>query len=67
VTDVEWRSYQALVLSKLEEHTQAMAASAELITMLRLDVARLEIRAGLWGMLAGAVPSAALLLSQWLS
>lgn len=59
----DWREYQRLVLSELERLGQAIehldrkidTFRREDIAQLSIKVAMLEVRAGLWGALAGTI------------
>lgn len=59
-----WSAYERLVLTQIAELKEEVAelkredlvAIDEKIVLLRIDVAQLKIRAGMWGALAGAVP-----------
>ena len=53
-----WSAYEKLVLSELEELKQGMVGLEEQVVLVRIDVARLKVKAGLWGGLAGLVPGA---------
>lgn len=60
-----WEQYQLLIITKLNEHSAAIqqveskvdAVRADMATM-KVDVGKLEVRAGFWGFLAGLVPAA---------
>lgn len=69
-----WDSYQKLVLDKLTEHSGSLATLtdevSELrtkdITDLKVEIAMLKIKAGLWGAAAGAVPAALAVMYIWI-
>ena len=58
----EWRQYVLRALkdnkSGLENNEAAMQRIEEQLTQLRIDVAKLKLRAGIWGLAAGAIPIA---------
>lgn len=60
-----WNGYQKLVLNKLDDHSSALndlkEEVSELrtkdITDLKIDIAMLKIKAGVWGAAAGMIPA----------
>lgn len=52
-----WSQYQRLVLDKLEHIDQRLTALEEAQVLVRIDVAKLNVKAGLWGGLAGFIPA----------
>lgn len=61
-----WSEYQKTVMHQLEELDADIKALDEKVTLLRIDVAQLKIKAGIWGAVAGMIPgiiSAVLLFS----
>ena len=57
-----WREYQRLVLDKLESLEEHGRALDEKVTKLRVEVAALKVKSGLWGALAGLLPAIGILL-----
>ena len=55
--DESWDSYQRLVLDKLAAHGERLGCIDKKVSDLRVDLAALKIRAGLWGAIAGALPA----------
>ena len=53
-----WSGYEKFVVAKLEEHDANFIRIDEQIVGLRIDVASLKVRAGVWGATAGAIPAA---------
>lgn len=53
-----WSTYQRLVLTKLDALEQQVGDLNEALVLVRLDVATLKVKAGVWGGLAGLVPAA---------
>lgn len=52
-----WSAYEKLVMDKLETLETRADRIDEQIVLLRLDVASLKVRAGIWGATAGLVPA----------
>lgn len=52
----EWGVYQKLVLKELEAHGLELGRLHEELILMRIEVARLKTKAGVWGMLAGLIP-----------
>lgn len=53
-----WSNYEKLVMSKLQSLEAGQIDMQEQIVLVRLDVATLKVKAGVWGGLAGLVPAA---------
>ncbi len=52
---MEYRQY---IVRKLDEQSEELKALRDEVTLMRIDLAMLKVRAGLWGALAGAIPAA---------
>lgn len=52
-----WSAYERLVMDKLRHLEAEVAALDEKLTLVRIDVAGLKVRAGVWGAIAGMVPA----------
>ena len=50
-----WNEYEKLVLDKLESHTETLRCLDTKMTSIRIEVAKLKVKAGIWGGLAGIV------------
>ena len=50
-----WNEYEKLVLDKLESHTETLKCLDTKMTSIRIEVAKLKVKAGIWGGLAGVV------------
>lgn len=61
-----WNAYEKLVLEKLDNHSEQLACLTKKVTDLRVELARLQIKAGLWGTLAGGVSSLVVAILAWL-
>ena len=53
--DNGWPEYQRLVLAELQRHGVWLAALDQKLDDLRVEVAMLKVRSGLWGAVAGLV------------
>lgn len=56
-TEDDWREHRQYIVRKLDEQSAEISALHEQVTLMRIDLAMLKVRAGLWGALAGAVPA----------
>ena len=65
--DGGWSQYEKLVLDKLETIDDRLAALEEGQVLVRIDVAKLKVKAGLWGGLAGFVPAAIVVVMTLIS
>lgn len=51
-----WSEYEKLVLSKLDEHGEKIKCVDKKVTDVRIEVAGLKVKAGIWGAIAGLIP-----------
>lgn len=56
-TEDDWREHRQYIVRKLDEQSAEISALHEQVTLMRIDLAMLKVRAGMWGALAGAVPA----------
>lgn len=60
-----WEEYQRLVIDKLDDHTvQLRAIHADLIKI-HSDIAKLNVKSGVWGLVGGLIPSV-IVIGAWL-
>ena len=52
----EWNEWRELVLSELQSLREGQARLEDGQVLVRIDVAKLKVKAGLWGGIAGLVP-----------
>jgi hypothetical protein len=52
-----WSAYERLVMDKLDTLEERVDALDEKLTLVRIDVAGLKVRAGVWGAVAGMIPA----------
>lgn len=52
-----WSAYEKLVLDKLETLESRIDHIDETLILVRIDVAKLKVKAGMWGAVAGMVPA----------
>lgn len=50
-----WPEYQRLVLGRLEDHGEALDTIRSQLTRIRIDIATLKVRAGMWGAASGLI------------
>lgn len=62
-----WNQYEKLVMNKLSELTIKQEKMAEEVHLIRQDIIRLQVRAGMMGALAGVLPGAITALLMWLN
>jgi hypothetical protein len=60
-----WSSYEKMVLNRLDLIERDITALDDKVTMLRIDVAQLKVKAGMWGAVAGCVPALVTALVAW--
>lgn len=61
-----WDQYQRLVLRELEMNSSSIKDLAAEITILRVEIAYLKVKAGVWGLIAGAIPAVLLLVYTYI-
>lgn len=52
----DWMAYRQYIVTKLNEQSAEIRQLNEQVTLMRIDLAMLKVRAGMWGALAGLVP-----------
>lgn len=52
-----WPEYQKMVLRQLEQLDDDIKSLESQVIRLRIDVAQLKVKAGMWGAVAGMVPA----------
>lgn len=62
-----WSEYQKLVLAELERHGSLISEVDEKISDLRVEIAMLKVKSGVWGAAAGLISVMVFLLYQLLS
>jgi len=51
-----WDEYRKFVVEKLDAHSDHFAEVFERLGRIDVELAQLKIKAGVWGLLAGAIP-----------
>lgn len=57
VNDSGWSAYEKLVMHELSTLKEELEEVKEGVTLLRIDVAQLKVKAGIWGAAAGMIPA----------
>jgi hypothetical protein len=52
-----WSAYEKLVLSRLDTLDSRMTNVEAGLVLVRIDIAQLKVKAGIWGAAAGMVPA----------
>lgn len=66
MSDNGWPEYKQMVLSELRSLNTTLNRITEEQTRLRIEVERLKMQAGLWGLLAGGIPVILALAVHWI-
>lgn len=53
----DWNQAAMMVMAKLEEHDRRFDDLEDTMILVRIDVARLKVKSGLWGAIAGTIPA----------
>lgn len=51
-----WNKHQLLVLAKLDSYGNSIRSVHKEITAIKIEIARLQVKSGIWGLLGGCVP-----------
>lgn len=62
-----WSAYEKLVLDKLQSLEEGQDDLRSEMVAVRIDIATLKVKAGLWGAVAGTVPAIAMALVAFVS
>lgn len=57
MTSPEWSAYEKLVLGELDSLKTRLDGVDEKLVLVRIDVAQLKVKAGMWGAAAGLIPA----------
>ena len=57
-----WDQWGRHVLKELERHTDELHQQGQTLALIQAAIAGLQVKAGLWGAIAGAIPAVAALL-----
>jgi hypothetical protein len=52
-----WSAYEKLVLGELNDLKAELAQVEQQLVLMRIDIATLKVKSGLWGAVAGAIPA----------
>lgn len=64
--DTAFPQYRLLILSWLEKIDKRLEAIEKRLSLIEVDLVAVRIKAGIWGALAGAVPTGIAALLLWL-
>ena len=53
-----WSAYEKLVMSELADLKAEVATIHDEVTLVRIDLAMLKVKSGIWGAAAGFIPAA---------
>jgi len=59
--DSSWDEYRRLILNELERLHESHQILTKEVSAVRVDVASLKVKAGIWGLLGGLIPALVLL------
>lgn len=57
-----WTEYQRLVMSTLESHEKKLEGIGGILTDIKVEIGMLKVKAGVWGLVGGAIPAIVALL-----
>lgn len=60
----EWEKWQNHVLAELDRNTRMHEKQIQEIQKIRIELAQLKVKAGLWGMIAGSIPALVFILMK---
>ncbi len=53
-----WSRAEKFVMAELKRHGQTNDKILAILTRVQIDVGQLKVKAGIWGLIAGMIPSA---------
>lgn len=59
----DWFEYRKYIVSTLEKQSEELEAIRDQMVLLRIDLAMLKVRSGVWGAVAGSIPAAIAVLA----
>jgi len=62
----EWRENRKLVLKSIEDLWRCLEEAERGLAAARIDIATLKVKAGLWGLLGGALAAALAVVARYL-
>ena len=65
VSDNSWFAWSKHVLMQLEQDTKCMLEIKKDINAIKIEIAQLKVKSGVWGLIGGAIP-VAVGLAIWL-
>ena len=57
MTDPKYTPFETLIIAKVDALDEKVEHMDEKLTLVRIDVAQLKVKAGIWGAAAGMVPA----------
>ena len=57
-----WTQYQKLVLAELERLSESQKSVLDEVSKLKVEIAMLQVKSGVWGILGGLIPVLILIL-----
>jgi len=54
-----WPEWSRYVLKSIEDLQKEVIIVQEIVTKTRIDIAQLKVKAGIWGLIGGAIPAIA--------
>lgn len=66
MTENGWNEYQRMVLGKLDDLKEEQRRQGDVISKMRTDIATLQVKAGVWGGIAGLIPFGLFLVTKLL-
>jgi len=58
-----WHEYQRLVLAELKRLSDDAEKIHGILNTIRMDIATLKVKCGIWGLVGGAIPAAAFVIA----
>lgn len=62
----DWMEYRQFVVSKLADLDHKQDELGDQMTLVRIDLAMLKVRSGIWGGLAGTIPATVAVIAVFL-
>ncbi len=66
MSEHQYTPFETLIIQKVDDLDAKVNHMDEKLTLVRIDVAALKVKAGIWGAAAGMVPAIVTALAVWI-
>jgi hypothetical protein len=66
MSEHQYTPFETLIIQKVDDLDEKVNHMDEKLTLVRIDVAALKVKAGIWGAAAGMIPAIITALAVWI-